>query len=223
MGKLYPNSHIEIDGFLARYYEQLLNLITVGKYGKFIKQAIEDMKINPEDQILDMGAGSGYNAQFMSKYLEKEGEILGLDISKEGIAQFKEKFSDDPGINVEKRRIDRTLPYESRFDKVLSSFVIHGLPHSARQKLLKNARKALKPGGRFFLLDYGEFELRKLPFYLNIPFRVAECEYAYDYLDRDWEEILKQYSFAVVGRYKYLGGFTRLLIAEKPKTATKSG
>ena len=215
MGQLYPDSHVEIDGFLARYYEQLLNLISLGKYGKFIEQAIEDMKINPEDQILDMGSGSGYNAQFMSKYLGNEGGILGLDISKEGIARFKEKFSDNPEINVENRRVDKPIPYESRFDKVLTSFVIHGLPHTARQKLLDNAHKALRPEGRFFLLDYGEFELSDLPLHLRVPFKVAECEYAYDYLDRNWEDILKEFGFVVVDNYQYMGGFTRLLVAEK--------
>jgi len=151
----------------------------------------------------------------MSGYLEQGGEILGLDISEEGIARFKEKFAANPEINVENRRIDKPLPYQSRFDKVLTSFVIHGLPHSARKKLLDNAHRALKPAGRFFLLDYGEFELKDLPFYLNIPFRLAECDYAYDYLGRDWKNILNESGFAIVKSNEYLGGFTRLLVAEK--------
>jgi len=215
LGKLYPESHIEIDGFIARHYEGLLNLITLGKYGTFIEDAVRDMKINPEDRVIDLGAGSGYNAQFMSEYLGQEGEILGLDISREGIAQFREKFANNPDVNIENKRIDVSLPYDSRFDKALTSFVIHGLPHPSRKELLKNAHKALKQGGVFYVLDYGEFELSDLPLYLRTLFRVAECDYAYDYLSRDWREILEDFGFSRIKTREYLGGFTRLLSAEK--------
>jgi demethylmenaquinone methyltransferase/2-methoxy-6-polyprenyl-1,4-benzoquinol methylase len=215
MSNLYPKSHVEIDGMLARYYEHLLNLVTAGQYGRFIEEAIEDMDIKPEDRILDFGSGSGYNAEFMINYLGDKGEILGLDISRAGIARFNQKFSDEPGVNVKERRIDRPLPYESEFNKVLSSFVIHGLPHSARKNVLKNARKALVEGGRFYLLDYGEFALTELPLYLRIPFKVAECEYAFDYIARNWEGVLHENGLEPIENRMYLDGFTRLLVAEK--------
>ncbi|MBS3787070.1 class I SAM-dependent methyltransferase [Candidatus Bipolaricaulota bacterium] len=218
MTELYPNSHIEIDGIAARYYENFLNLVTLGKYGQFIEQAIRDIEINPEDRILDLGSGSGYNAQFMAKYIGKDGEILGLDVSKEGVKQFRQKFNNKPNVKAENRRIDDLLPYESQFDKVLTSFVIHGLPHSARKKVLENTYKALLPGGRFCLLDYGEFELSDLPLYIRIPFRIAECDYAFDYISRDWKEILEQFGFEEVESHQYLGGFTRLMTAKKPTT-----
>ena len=188
----------------------------MGKYGKFIKRAIEDMEINTEDRILDLGAGTGYNASFMEEYIGANGEIIGLDISQEGIKQFKRKFKDKPNVKVKNRRIDRSLPFESQFDKVLISFVIHGLPHSAREKTLQNAYNALRDGKRFYLLDYGEFEVSDLPLYTRIPFKVAECEYAFDYISRDWKEILKQFGFEKIESYQYLGGFTRLMIAKKP-------
>lgn len=218
MSELYPNSHIEIDGIVARYYETFLNLLTIGKYGKFVERAIGDMDITPADRILDLGAGSGYNAQFMSEYLGPEGKILGLDISEEGINQFRQKFKNKPNVEVENRRIDQPLPFESQFDKVLTSFVIHGLPHSSRKKTLENGYNALVEGGEFYLLDYGEFELSDLPLYMRIPFKMAECEYAYDYIARDWKEILEQFGFEEIETHQYLGGFTRLMTAKKPES-----
>ncbi|MFW6111769.1 MAG: class I SAM-dependent methyltransferase [Candidatus Bipolaricaulota bacterium] len=215
MGELYPRSHIEIDGTLARYYEQLLNLITLGKYSKFIENAIQAMDIQPEDRILDLGAGTGYNAEYMVKYLNTGGRILGLDISRVGIERFRDKFQTNPAVRVENRRVDKPLPYNSEFDKVLTSFVIHGLPHPARENLIKNAFKALKSGGKFFILDYGEFELGELPLHIRLPFRAAECKYAYDYISRDWEAILVDFGFRPTGNQKYFDGFTRLLEAKK--------
>ncbi|MFW6071769.1 MAG: class I SAM-dependent methyltransferase, partial [Candidatus Bipolaricaulota bacterium] len=198
MGKIYPESHVEVSGVLARYYEHFLNLGTLGRYGRFVRRAVEDMGIGPEDQILDLGAGTGYNASFMKKFLGDEGAILGLDISENAIFRFRKRFADSENVKVEKRRIDEPLPFESRFDKVFTSFVLHGLPHPARKRVLENVHEVLKPGGKFFVLDYGDFEVSELPFYLKIPFRIAECKYAYDYLNRDWETLLMDFGLELV-------------------------
>jgi len=215
LAKLYPDSHVEIKGILARYYEYFLNIGTLGRYRKFIARAVSDMNIAPGDKILDLGAGGGYNASFMKKYLGEDGEIVGLDVSEDGISRFRQKFGDVPNIRIENRRIDKPLPYESEFDMVFTSFVIHGLPHSARKKTLENVKKALKPGGKFFILDYGDFTLTELPFYLRLPFKIAECRYAYDYLERDWQEILEDFGFTFLKNHEYFHGFARLMEVEK--------
>lgn len=215
MGDLYPDSHIEVSGILARYYEIFLNAGTLGRYGNFIAGAIEDMEIESGDEILDLGAGTGYNASFMADYVGDQGKILGLDISDNAISRFKKRFSDRENVEIEERRIDEPLPFDSRFDKAFTSFVIHGLPHPSRMATLENVHKALKPGGRFFILDYSDFELEELPFYLRIPFKLGECKYAYDYLDRDWEKILEEFGFSLNRNHEYFHGFARLMEAEK--------
>jgi len=215
MGKLYPESHVEIEGVLARHYELLLNLITLGRYSSFIEDAIGSMAIGPTDKILDLGAGTGYNETYMSQYLDGKGEIVGLDKSEDAIARFRRRFEDDGNVKVKSARIDQPLPYEAHFDKVLTSFVVHGLPHPNREKVIENAYRALKPRGKFFLLDYGEFEVSELPAYVRLPFKVAECKYAFDYISRDWEEILREFGFEITQRSEYFDGFARLLEATK--------
>lgn len=215
MGELYPDSHVEVSGILARYYEIFLNLGTLGRYGNFIAGAIEDMNIDPGDEILVLGAGTGYNASFMLDYLDSQGSILGLDISDDAIARFRQRFDDRENVEIENRRIDKPLPIDSRFDKVFTSFVIHGLPHSSRTAAFENVHQVLKPDGKFFVLDYGDFELAELPFYLRIPFKLGECKYAYDYLERDWEKVLDEFGFDFNRNNDYFHGFARLMEVEK--------
>ena len=215
MAKLYPDSHVEIDGILAKHYELLLNLITLGRYSSFVENAIGAMRINPEDKILDLGAGTGYNETYMAGYLNGKGKIIGLDKSEDAIARFRKKFADHENVMVKNTRIDQPLPYDAHFDKVLTSFVIHGLPHPAREELIKNAHRGLKPGGKFFVLDYGEFEVSELPVYVRLPFKVAECKYAFDYVSRDWESILRGAGFEITKSEEYFDGFARLLEATK--------
>jgi len=92
MGKLYPESKVEVVGFMARHYDILLDIATFGRYLPFIKQVIRMTKIKPQDSILDMGAGTGRNACLMAKYLSEKGEVLGVDISQEMNAQFKKRW-----------------------------------------------------------------------------------------------------------------------------------
>ena len=88
MSSYYPESKVEIRGFMARHYDILLNIATFGRYSPFIKKSIELMKIKPEDRILDLGAGTGRNACLMIEYLSEKGELIGIDISREMISQL---------------------------------------------------------------------------------------------------------------------------------------
>ncbi|MCD6457047.1 MAG: class I SAM-dependent methyltransferase, partial [Methanophagales archaeon] len=77
-----------------------------------------------------------------------------------------------------------------KFDKVFISFVLHGFPQDVREKVINRVFEVLKEGGIFFVLDYNEFSLSKMPFYAMIPFKLIECPYAFDFIKRDWREIL---------------------------------
>ncbi|OQX85963.1 MAG: hypothetical protein B6D63_01150 [Candidatus Latescibacteria bacterium 4484_7] len=211
----YPDSKVEIKGFEARHYDLLLDLVTFGRYSSFIKRAIALMGIEPSDRIVDFGAGTGKNACIMMSYLSDEGEILGVDISDEMMSQFEKKCSAYPNAKIVNARIDRPLQLGGRFDKAFISFVLHGFPHSARFEIIRNAYSALKDGGEFFILDYNEFVLSDMPFYYRIPFKLVECRYAFDYLEKNWKEILAGEGFGDFTEHIFFRGFLRLLRAVK--------
>jgi demethylmenaquinone methyltransferase/2-methoxy-6-polyprenyl-1,4-benzoquinol methylase len=171
----YPTSKVEVRGFIAKHYDKLIDTITVGKYSSLIQKAIRLMGIKPTDKILDLGAGTGRNACLMTKYLSGRGELVGLDISKEMSIQFKKNCAGYPNVKIIQKRIDKDLAYEGYFDKVFISFVLHGFPQKVRKQIVRNAFKALKKKGEFFILDYNEFSIKEMPLYLRIPFKLIEC------------------------------------------------
>ena len=75
MSNYYPKSKVEVKGFTARHYDNLMDIITFGKYSSFIEDAIKLMKIRPDDRIIDLGAGTGRNACLMMKYLSEKRKI----------------------------------------------------------------------------------------------------------------------------------------------------
>ncbi len=211
----YPKSKVEVKGFTARYYDKLMNIITLGRYSSFIEEAIKLMKIRPLDKILDLGAGTGRNACLMMKYLSKEGELIGTDISGEMISQFKKKCTSFPHAKIIYARVDQSLPFEEKFDKVFISFVLHGFPHDTRETIIDNAYKALKKNGGFYILDWNEFDLKSLPFPQRTFFKFIECPYAFDFVGRDWKKILVEEGFTAFEEHFFFSKFIRLLKARK--------
>ncbi len=213
--RYYPESKVEVQGFEAKFYDKLLNVLSFGTYSSFIKKAIANLKIKPEDKILDLGAGTGRNALLMHQYLSEKGKITALEISKEMIAQFREKTKNIPNIELLEQRIDVPFQLEEKYDKAFISFVIHGFPHEVREQIIKNVFNNLKLGGEFFILDFGEFKLNEIPFYARFVFTTVECKYAFDFVERDWKEILSNFGFGNFEEKKFFGRYVRLLKAEK--------
>jgi len=215
MSIYYPKSKVEVKGFIAKHYDRLMNIITLGKYSSMIERAVQLMDIKKDDKILDLGAGTGRNACLMAKRLSPKGELIGLDISEEMRSQFKKNCADFPNIKITNERIDKELTYENYFDKVFISFVLHGFPREIRKQIIKNVFKTLKKDGEFFILDYNEFSIKKMPFYVRIPFKLIECPYAFDFIKRNLSEILSSERFSRFEEYSFFSGYVRLLKAMK--------
>ena len=213
--KIYPDSGVELTGFTAKNYDKIMNTMSFGLYRGFIKKAIKNMAIQQGDSILDLGCGTGRNADLMSAYIGESGVITGLDISEQMETQFLQKFKDRANITFANKRIDQLFDLEKQFDRVFISFVIHGFPHEIRGIVIQNALKHLKSGGAFYILDFAEFDMNEMPAHHRYIFKKVECKYAFDYIERDWKTILKEAGFADFEESFYLKKYVRLFKAVK--------
>jgi len=138
-----------------------------------------------------------------------------LDINEIMINHYLKNTENYPNLTIKNLRIDQPFDLDMKFDKVFSSFVIHGFPNEIRMKIIENAKNSLKSGGKFYILDFNEFVLEKMPFYLRIPFTKIECKYAFDFIKRDWKKILSETGFNSVTENFYMKKYVRLLSVEK--------
>jgi demethylmenaquinone methyltransferase/2-methoxy-6-polyprenyl-1,4-benzoquinol methylase len=213
--KLYKESKVELSPLIARYYDRIMNFISMGSYDTFIRNAIQDMQIGEGDQILDLGCGTGKNAALMADYIGAEGHITGMDLSPVMERQFLRKHRHDQRMSFIRHRIDAPFDLGKRFDIVLISFVIHGFPHEVREAILKNAYAHLKPGGKLYILDFSEFKLEEMPAHHRIIFKKVECVYAFDFIKKDWKSILADFGFSDFKESLYFSNYARLLGAIK--------
>lgn len=167
------------------------------------------MGINPNDRILDLGAGTGRNACMMANYL-RDGEIVAVDIGEEMVRHLRKKVK-RCRIEVLRERIEEVLPFKEEFDKVFISFVLHGFPQRKRLRIIDNAYRALKPKGEFFILDYGEFEIEQASPIVNFLFKKIECPLALDFIKHNWAYILKRKGFSNFTKWNLFNEYIRIV------------
>lgn len=215
---MQQRSHVEIEGWGARHYDLMMDLLLVGRYQAFIEHAIHLMDIHKGDAILDLGSGTGRNICVMLKPLGSTGTVVGVDISQEMLEQARQRCRVYSQVSFLKQRIEELLPYREEFDKTFISFTMHGFEDKDKENVIGNAHRALKPGGIFWILDYNEFNLDHQWFPFRWAFRHFECELASEFLSLDLKEMLAHHGFGNFVIYPFLRDYVRLLGAEKLET-----
>lgn len=115
---------------------------------------LQHANLKPNQQILDIGCGTGTFA-VMAKQLHSSIDVVGLDPDPKALARASEKAAKARVAVQFDRGFADALEYPSEtFDSVFSSFMFHHLESSSREKTLREVARVLRPGGRFFLLDF---------------------------------------------------------------------
>ncbi len=211
-------SKVEVKGFEARYYDKLMDIIALGTYSSFLKKVVYDMNLQKGEKVADFGGGTGRNALIMRKYVENEGEIVCFEVGEEMISQAESRFLMYENMRVERQDIRVPLEYRDYFDVVFMSFVLHGFEQHDRIKIVENASRALKHGGRICILDYSEFDIRKMNFVLRYLFTHLECPLALEFISMDIKSFLSKNGFVDFKENFYYHGYVRLICGKKVNT-----
>ncbi len=212
-----PRSKVEVKGFEAKFYDQLLDILTLGQYPRLLKKVFSTMSINEGDSIIDLGSGTGRNACYMLKKAGRDARFVGLDINEDMIKKARKKCRDYPNAEFINMRIEEPMPFENEFDIAFISFVLHGFEDYDKEKIVKNVVKALRPGGKFYIFDYNEFDVDRAPFYVRFFIRKLECPLAEEFINLDLKKFLEKFGFSDFKEWTYAGRVIRLLEATLKK------
>ncbi len=131
-------------------------------------QLVENLRdhagLKADDRVLDIGCGNGRVAAQLAPILQEAGGYLGFDISKAGIAACRRQFAGQPHMafvhldvwngeyNPKGRvaELDTTFPADdASIELAFATSVFTHMRMAAVRRYLAEARRVLKPGGRF--------------------------------------------------------------------------
>ncbi|MBG7608646.1 MAG: class I SAM-dependent methyltransferase [Verrucomicrobia bacterium] len=116
-------------------------------------KAIALLELAPDTVIADIGAGSGYYS-FRISPLVPEGQVIAIDIQPEMLRYLRDKAAKLSITNVHPHpgTIESVELPENTLDAALMVDAYHEFSHPA--EMLQSLHKALKPGGKIYLLEY---------------------------------------------------------------------
>jgi ubiquinone/menaquinone biosynthesis C-methylase UbiE len=115
---------------------------------------LEHASINPGHRVLDIGCGTG-TLVVQIKRLHPDADVVGLDPDARALARAKRKAERASLFVQFDQGFSDALPYQdASVDRIFSSFMFHHLQREGKQGMLREARRVLRHGGIFNLLDF---------------------------------------------------------------------
>ena len=117
-------------------------------------EIVEASGAAPGMTVADLGAGTGLFTMLFARRVAPGGSVVAVDISQPFLQAIAKRAAQEGVTNVTTRpgtQTDTQLG-EGRVDLVFTSDVYHHFEQVA--PILESIRKALKPGGRFIVLDF---------------------------------------------------------------------
>ncbi|MFI1100257.1 methyltransferase, FxLD system [Streptomyces melanogenes] len=103
---------------------------------------LDQLEAQPGERILELGAGTGYNAALLAHLVGKNGHVTTIDVDDDLVEGAREHLAAAGFTNVEALTRDGAVGHAegAPYDRIIATVGAHGVPHAWMQQLA--------PGGR---------------------------------------------------------------------------
>jgi len=172
--------------------------MSLGIHRLWKKNLLNMMSPYPNQKLIDVACGTGDIAKLFLNYVNNNSKITCVDPNKGMIKKGKEKLSKYKNLNWIVASAEKLPLPGNSFDFYTISFGLRNTKNL--DKALSEAYRVLKPGGRFFCLEFSKIQNPGLDFiYKNysklipaIGKIVTGEKEPYEYLTKSIEQFLNQ-------------------------------
>ena len=126
-----------------------------GKVRELRQKTVNLAQLQPGEQVLDVGCGTGTLAIKVARRVGRVGHVAGIDPGAQQIAYARAQAArHNISIDFQIGVIEQ-LPFpDQTFDVVFSTLMMHHLPAPLKRQGLAEIARVLKPGGRLVIADF---------------------------------------------------------------------
>lgn len=123
----------------------------------FYERALGDLDVDGVAAALDVGCGPGVLAATLAGRLSFGAVVHGIDLSEDQIVYARVHAAGAPAVTKYVVGSMDELPFvDASLDLVVSSMALHEAAREVRPNAIREIARALKPGGRFLLVDWSK-------------------------------------------------------------------
>lgn len=117
-------------------------------------EVVELMRLSKKDEVVDLGAGTGYFLEPLSRAVGPEGRVIALDVEPRMVEHLSRRARDLGLANVTARVVGANDPglEQATTDRVLIVNTWHHL--DARSRYAHRLARSLAPGGEIWVVDF---------------------------------------------------------------------
>ena len=201
-------------GKSAPYYDTVLDLLTFKQYAGFQKRAMEVLAPQSGEKILDLCSGTGRVASWIAQAVGKEGEVVGMDISKRMVEVAKRRYGGLKRVVFLHKDVTKPWQYKNYFDGIFTSFAIHELPEKKRLGALEHSFRALKEKGRMVIADFNP-QVSGIRKTILLAFSKLFERDNLNFFSFDQNELLKKVGFEWIETLPVLSGMFQITLARR--------
>ena len=119
-------------------------------------RVVKSLALKSGQTVADVGCGSGYFTFRLAKAVGADGKVYAEDISDRVLKSVRSRVEREKLTNIAVVKGDATdikIPAAS-CDAAILVNVLHHVPKEKRLGLTKDTARAVKPGGRLFIIDW---------------------------------------------------------------------
>mgnify|MGYP000073690619 CR=1 FL=1 len=131
--------------------EMLEEIHTTATAEKFRNFVCEEVPLQPDDSVLSVGCGPGFETAVLAQQVGEAGSVTGIDVNEDVLATARDRCRDLPQVSFQHGDVTDLPVADERYDLAIAKQVLQFVDDV--DSALGELYRVIKPGGRIAVVE----------------------------------------------------------------------